>query len=346
VLIRGNKNRLDIGQTAKLQANPKVNHSNYYQWVSGTGDNTRFGPTGASLSYEWEIIKGNDVIQLVGYPIATKTDDRGPGKIGGVNYTLDASEVSYRAINTGEAEIKVTMKDQDGVVLAADTYEIEVADYYGVGPTAIVTGPTELMVGDPPAAFTFSMKYLPENVNAISITLRVEDEFFTCQQLNLLNGWLLLGQTGWELVDGVYENTLSIYRTGPMASGSFDFLEAVLVLQPGAKGTTVVEIADAKVATPGGFVTLGTSSAPIVVEVDDSNRYDVNGDGKVDLADVAAAAYFFMSRIYESTWDVAVEFDTSDPLVKLPVKPKRCDVNRDGVVDIEDLIAILANFSK
>jgi len=126
VLIRGNLNRIAIGGTVKLQANPKVNIGGYYSWYSGTTDNTVWRTTGASLNYVWEIVSGANVIELVGVPAATKTDDRGPGKIGGVGYTLDASEVSYKAIRDGKATVRVTMRNASNAVLATDTYDIDV----------------------------------------------------------------------------------------------------------------------------------------------------------------------------------------------------------------------------
>ena len=128
VQIRGDKNRIVIGGTVKLQANPKVNASGYYQWSSGVGDSTVYSVIpGASLNYTWEIISGANVIQLASAPAATKTDDRGPGKIGGVNYIFDASEVSYKAIRDGKATIRVNMRNASNVVLATDTYDIEVS---------------------------------------------------------------------------------------------------------------------------------------------------------------------------------------------------------------------------
>jgi Ca2+-binding EF-hand superfamily protein len=81
-----------------------------------------------------------------------------------------------------------------------------------------------------------------------------------------------------------------------------------------------------------------------VTEIEAFSRFDVNRDGKVDLADVAAAAYFFNKRAGDTGWDVPEQFDSAaSPSGKVEVSPVRCDVNRDGVVDIEDLIQILAN---
>jgi Ca2+-binding EF-hand superfamily protein len=81
-----------------------------------------------------------------------------------------------------------------------------------------------------------------------------------------------------------------------------------------------------------------------VTVIDPYSRFDVNRDGVVDLADVAAAAYFFMKMSNDADWSELKTFDSAAGKVVL-VSPERCDVDRNGQVDIEDLILILANFS-
>ena len=138
VLIRGDKNRGGIGDTFNLQANPKVNIGAYYSYLSGTGDNTRFAATGESLNYSWKILNGADVIELVGQPAATKTDDSGPGKIGGVNFTLDASEAVYKAKANGVATVQVDMKNAAGETLATDTFYVEVFNDFSVSNSVTI----------------------------------------------------------------------------------------------------------------------------------------------------------------------------------------------------------------
>ena len=109
-----------------------MNISAYYRYLSGTGDNTRFTATGESLSYSWKILSGADVIELVGQPAATKTDDSGPGKIGGVSFTLDASEAVYKAKANGVATVQVDMKNSAGETLATDSFFVEVFNDFSV----------------------------------------------------------------------------------------------------------------------------------------------------------------------------------------------------------------------
>ena len=127
VQIRGDLSRLQPGGTATLQANPKVNDSGYFEWKSGIGDNTLYSAiAGAALRYEWAILEGKSVVELTG-AVASRTDDAGPGKIGGVNYTFDASVARFKAVGGGTAKVQVSMKNTRGNVLAVDTYVIEVA---------------------------------------------------------------------------------------------------------------------------------------------------------------------------------------------------------------------------
>jgi hypothetical protein len=344
VLIRGNKNRLDIGQTANLQANPKVNHSNFYQWVSGTGDSTVYEPTGASLSYEWEVISGANLIELAAGPIASKTDDKGPGKIGGVGYTLDASEISYTALRDGIAVVEVTMKDQDGAVLATDTYEIVVGTGIEVkGPTVVVTGPKTVTTNDTSVTYTFSLANVPEDITLIKMTFEVEDKYFSSESLKGLNGWVVAKEYGWVPAGDFYAMEVLMVKAGGAPEGNYDFFEAVLKNKC-ELGFATVAITAADVSTPGSVVPVEIG-APAVTEILlGRSIYDVNGDGKVDLADVAAAAYFFTAKSSDENWKTPIFFDDGEG--GKYIAPIAADVNKDGEVDIADLILILNHFDK
>jgi hypothetical protein len=82
---------------------------------------------GRSLSYEWTVLSGGDRIEMVGAPVAGKTDNAGPGKIGGMNYQFDASTVEFKALKYGKATVQVAMRNASGTVLATDTYDIAVS---------------------------------------------------------------------------------------------------------------------------------------------------------------------------------------------------------------------------
>ncbi len=67
-----------------------------------------------------------------------------------------------------------------------------------------------------------------------------------------------------------------------------------------------------------------------------ATTYDLNGDGKVDQLDITVAQAAYQARSTESDWNTPGANG---------VAPSACDVTGDGVVDIQDLIAIYLNFT-
>lgn len=67
-----------------------------------------------------------------------------------------------------------------------------------------------------------------------------------------------------------------------------------------------------------------------------ATTYDLNGDGKVDQLDITVAQAAYQARSTESDWNTPGANG---------VAPSTCDVTGDGVVDIQDLIAIYLNFT-
>lgn len=67
-----------------------------------------------------------------------------------------------------------------------------------------------------------------------------------------------------------------------------------------------------------------------------ATTYDLNGDGKVNQLDITVAQAAYQARSTERDWNTP---GTNG------VVPSTCDVTGDGVVDIQDLIAIYLNFT-
>lgn len=67
-----------------------------------------------------------------------------------------------------------------------------------------------------------------------------------------------------------------------------------------------------------------------------ATTYDLSGDGKVDQLDITVAQAAYQARSSESDWNRPGANG---------VVPSTCDVTGDGVVDIQDLIAIYLNFT-
>lgn len=64
--------------------------------------------------------------------------------------------------------------------------------------------------------------------------------------------------------------------------------------------------------------------------------YDLNGDGKVNQLDITVAQAAYQARLTDGDWNTTGANGAA---------PSACDVTGDGVVDIQDLIAIYLNFT-
>jgi Ca2+-binding EF-hand superfamily protein len=98
----------------------------------------------------------------------------------------------------------------------------------------------------------------------------------------------------------------------------------------GAYGDTEVTINYILLSYEGEWVSAsvlnGTAATSIVKYF---SPYDLNRSGEVDLNDLTYALMYFMTNSGDAGWD----------------KAKAADFNDDGVVDVMDLILILANYT-
>ena len=264
-------------------------------------------------------------------------------------------------------------------------------------PSILITGP-DAIYKDGPGTFVVAAKSLPNFSSAVSFTVSYPVDLVTALDAAGLPlepttptiiYWAVAADTGWKLntAGDLMERTMTLYyaqdytsggglaKTGPYGLYELFAFELTPVLAladdyvDDPDNPIIAEIVvanNAKGATGGGWFPLGgytkeVESVPFVI-------YDVNRDGSVDLADVAAAAYLFMCKVGDHDWDNLVEFEKfgSDPLELYYSDGMRCDVNSmylkdkdtgdfildakgekilvgygDGVVDIEDIIAIM-----
>ena len=240
-------------------------------------------------------------------------------------------------------------------------------------PTVYVTGPALLDVDDTTATYTFSVERIWQNIsiNAVSIKVSFDAEYFDPDSTNSdtvgIGLWDIHNLppygTDWILNGGKFERTFLLTYPGENAEKSFDFLEIILESTDVA-GTVEVEILDATIANVGREYTVpDIYIAPAIVEtvIVKFSRFDVNRDRVINLADAAAAAYFFMyerwvdstvmpieDRVENTYW--ADDYLFAKDLLGnsgdiIYIKPMWADVNRDGVVDIEDFLQILIHFT-
>jgi hypothetical protein len=302
------------------------------------------GTNGVGVS-EWEVFglrageavaaPKSDKAALLNALVAAANVDRGMWTAD----TLAALDASVDAALLVMADGDAAQADADGMVAGING---AIGGLYGL-PRVVVDGPAEIFLSDVTAEYTFSMLFMPEKVSALTLTVAVEDAFFFGQSLNAVNNWGILAQTDWErdASGSFWLKTLTFTKAGGATSADEEFF--VMVLENRfADGTTSVAISDVTAATPGAASLIAITNDAVTESIVYS-IFDVNRDGKVDLADVAAAAYFFMASEEGANWEIPMSFPTGVEGESVSISPKRCDVNKDGAVDINDLILILVN---
>lgn len=192
--------------------------------------------------------------------------------------------------------------------------------FWGADVTIDLTGSTEATVSDD-LAYTVSVTGADKVATAsVSVAIAAEPE------VELADGWYLIAKQ--------YENgiltVLAANNAGVTSEDVYDIM-TLNVATPGTVGTFTVSITDVKLSAylddSETFVNavLGNDTVNTVV---DYSIYDVNCDGVVNQLDITRA-----QRAYGASKDD-------------PKWIARADVNTDGIVDINDLILILNNYTK
>ena len=88
-----------------------------------------------------------------------------------------------------------------------------------------------------------------------------------------------------------------------------------------AKGSLTATLTDAKVSNTDKQADATISTASVTARI---LSYDVNGDGVIDLRDIALAQRYYQAASTDENWDTA----------------KAADVNGDGKVDMQDYVAL------
>ena len=94
-----------------------------------------------------------------------------------------------------------------------------------------------------------------------------------------------------------------------------------VTLAEGARGSLTAAISGAKVSNTDKQADAAISAASAAARI---LSYDVNGDGELDLRDIAVAQRHYQASSADEGWADAVS----------------ADVNGDGVVDVNDCIAL------
>ena len=132
----------------------------------------------------------------------------------------------------------------------------------------------------------------------------------------------------WTEADGTLTAVLQFGKTGDenlTYEESVKLATITLPLKDGVTGNITATISKAAAAGAGEDVgpqvdaAITTATASVFIA-----SYDVNGDGNVDLKDIAEAQRYYQAKTGDANWTEA----------------QAADVNGDGVVDIQDYIAL------
>lgn len=146
-------------------------------------------------------------------------------------------------------------------------------------------------------------------------TVTVEDSNFTINDYK------------WDTNDGVLTAVLKFGKAGDNLNytGPVKLATITLPLKEDVTGSVTATISQA-VAAGAGEAVGGQVVADITAKTASVfiASYDVNGDGKIDLKDIAEAQRYYQAENGDENWDAA----------------KAADVNGDGKVDLEDYTAL------
>ena len=153
-------------------------------------------------------------------------------------------------------------------------------------------------------------------------------------KIEALNGFEVFEGLRWtELGDGMWQGSVILGTfSGVTKSGAMDV--ASIAFDPLALGDAALTLTSASVYgidIVGGVaqsVRRPSALSPAAATARVYSIYDIDGDDKVDLADLSLAFYHYLAREGDADWEAA----------------KVADVNGDGVVNMLDLVSIYANF--
>ena len=196
-----------------------------------------------------------------------------------------------------------------------------------LGVSVYITGPATVTASaGATATYTVSVENAPD-VTAAQLTVKVDGDFFETNSYAGIGGFFGVGNLAWtDNGDGTWSGEIVLAGE---ATGDFNVFEITFNLK-GLLGTTVVELEDFKIAYDGKWISFDYGADTVTTTIVKwYSQYDVNHDEVIDLRDISYAMMFYMAQNGDANWAEA----------------SVCDVNGDGIVDIEDLILIRANFT-
>lgn len=184
-------------------------------------------------------------------------------------------------------------------------------------------------------SFRLALKHA-KNVTTVRVRFTVDASTVS---VTGLNGFQVLGQPKGSVANGKYTGEvmlayLSDGRTAFTQTGETGIASFVTNGDTPTLKITGVTLSGWDSDGKAIFGTTGSIDPDEVKFV--ATTYDLNGDGKVNQLDITVAQAAYQARSTENDWNRPGANG---------VAPSTCDVTGDGVVDIQDLIAIYLNFT-
>lgn len=280
------------------------------------------------------------------------------GKTGKLSATVLPASAADKSITWSSSNTDVASVISNGTVTAkkAGTAVITATAVNGKNASCTVTvtgGTTDPNPGQPEAvvsadvalrnagladhnpSFRLALKHA-KNVTTVRVRFTVDASTVS---VTGLNGFRVLGQPKGSVANGKYTGEvmlayLSDGRTAFTQTGETGIASFVTNGDTPTLKITGVTLSGWDSDGKAIFGTTGSIDPDEVKFV--ATTYDLNGDGKVDQLDITVAQAAYQARSTESDWNTRGANG---------VAPSACDVTGDGVVDIQDLIAIYLNFT-
>lgn len=280
------------------------------------------------------------------------------GETGKLSATVLPDSAADKSITWSSSKTDVASVSSNGTVTAkkAGTAVITATATNGKSASCTVTvtgGTTDPDPGQPEAAvsadvalrnaglanrnpsFRLALKHA-KNVTTVRVRFTVDARTVS---VTGLNGFQVLGQPKGSVANGKYtgEVMLAYLSNGRTAFNQTGETGIASFVTNGDTPTLKITGVTLSGWDSDGKAIFGTTGSIDPNEVKFvATTYDLNGDGKVDQLDITVAQAAYQASSAESDWNRPGANG---------VAPSACDVTRDGVVDIQDLIAIYLNFT-
>lgn len=282
------------------------------------------------------------------------------GKTGKLTATVLPASAADKSITWSSSKTDVASVSSNGTVTAkkAGTAVITATAVNGKNASCTVTvtgGTTDPNPGQPEAvvsadvalrnagladhnpSFRLALKHA-KNVTTVRVRFTVDARTVS---VTGLSGFQVLGQPKGSVANGKYtgEVMLAYLNTGRTAFTQAGETGIASFVTNGGD-TPTLKITDVTLSgwDNDGKAIFGTTGS---IDPDQvkfvATTYDLSGDGKVDQLDITVAQAAYQARSTERDWNTPGANG---------VAPSACDVTGDGVVDIQDLIAIYLNFTR